>query len=156
MSTSNTRNESDDLIIHTLRRLATRTVLFHQVAAQSLGLFPTDLKSADLLNELGPMTAGELSEKTGLSTGSVTALIDRLEKAGYAKREKDPQDGRRVIIVPLTNGKTQVKQLFQSLSASTITLSKKYDKEELERTIDFISKTADLMDQELKALKSNM
>lgn len=100
------KNEAEDRatqIIHTMRRLATRTVLFHQAAAQTLGLFPTDLKSADLLNELGPLTAGELSEKTGLSSGAVTALIDRLEKAGYAK-EKRIKDKRRVIIVPLTAG----------------------------------------------------
>ncbi|MFE5473746.1 MarR family winged helix-turn-helix transcriptional regulator [Bacillus safensis] len=137
-----------------MRRLATRTVLFQQAAAQSLGLFPTDLKSADLLNELGPLTAGELSEKTGLSSGAVTALIDRLEKAGYAKREKDPKDKRRVIIVPLTAGKSQVKELFQSLSASTKQLTNEYKPEELDLIIQFISEAAEIMEQELQLLKS--
>lgn len=88
MSIKNDAEDRADLIIHTMRRLATRTVLFHQAAAQSLGLFPTDLKSADLLNELGPLTAGELSEKTGLSSGAVTALIDRLEKRATQKEKR--------------------------------------------------------------------
>lgn len=154
MSIKNGAEERADLIIHTMRRLATRTVLFHQAAAQSLGLFPTDLKSADLLNELGPLTAGELSEKTGLSSGAVTALIDRLEKAGYAKREKDPEDKRRVIIVPLTAGKSQVKKRFLSLSASTKNLTKEYEPEELDLIIQFISEAANIMDQELQMLKT--
>lgn len=91
MSTRNTRSETEETAIQLFRKMATRTILFHQAAAQSLGLFPTDLKSADILNEAGPMTAGELGKKTGLSTGSVTALIDRLEKAGYVMRKKDPR-----------------------------------------------------------------
>lgn len=54
----------------------------------------------DVLREKGPITAGEMSKITGLATGSVTALIDRLEKMGYVHREKDPDDRRKVIIVP--------------------------------------------------------
>jgi len=107
-----------------------------------------------LLNELGPLTAGELSEKTSLSSGAVTALIDRLEKAGYVKREKDPKDKRRVIIVPLTAGKSQVKELFQSLSASTKQLTNEYKREDLDLIIQFINEAADIMDQELQLLKS--
>lgn len=63
------------------------------------------------------MTAGELGKKTGLSTGSVTALVDRLEKAGYVVREKDPNDRRRVVIVPLTASKRHIKDLFRPLSS---------------------------------------
>lgn len=133
--------------------MATRTILFHQAAAQSLGLFPTDLKSADILNEAGPMTAGELGKKTGLSTGSVTALIDRLEKAGYVMRKKDPEDKRRVIIVPLTAGKANVKQLFNSLSQSTISLCRQYKEEELQLIFDFLGKATDMMEDELEKLK---
>ncbi|WP_353855595.1 hypothetical protein [Bacillus sp. Bos-x628] len=71
------------------------------------------MRSADLLNEVGHLTAGELSEKN-LAQVLVTVLIDRHKKADFVKREKDPEDRRRVIIVPLTAGKPQVKKLFQS------------------------------------------
>ncbi|AME06505.1 MarR family transcriptional regulator [Bacillus siamensis] len=153
MSTRNTRSETEETAIQLFRKMATRTILFHQAAAQSLGLFPTDLKSADILNEAGPMTAGELGKKTGLSTGSVTALIDRLEKAGYVMRKKDPEDKRRVIIVPLTAGKANVKQLFSSLSQSTISLCRQYKEEELHLIFDFLKKVTDIMEDELEKLK---
>ncbi|MCM3446191.1 MULTISPECIES: MarR family transcriptional regulator [Bacillus] len=153
MSTRNTRSETEETAIQLFRKMATRTILFHQAAAQSLGLFPTDLKSADILNEAGPMTAGELGKKTGLSTGSVTALIDRLEKAGYVMRKKDPEDKRRVIIVPLTAGKANVKKLFSSLSQSTISLCRQYKEEELQLIFDFLGKATDMMEDELEKLK---
>jgi DNA-binding MarR family transcriptional regulator len=153
LSTRNSRSELEKTAVQLFRKLGTRTVLFHQAAAQALGLFPTDLKSADILNEAGPMTAGELGKKTGLSTGSVTALVDRLEKAGYVAREKDPNDRRRVIIVPLTASKKHVKGLFRSLSESTMDLCREYTEEELELIFSFVGKAADIVEEELKRLK---
>ncbi|KAF1678826.1 MarR family transcriptional regulator [Bacillus mexicanus] len=153
MSTRNSRSELEKTSVQLFRKLGTRTVLFHQAAAQALGLFPTDLKSADILNETGPMTAGELGEKTGLSTGSVTALVDRLEKAGYVAREKDPNDRRKVMIVPLTASKKHVKDLFRSLSESTMDLCREYTEEELELIFSFVGKAADIMEKELERLK---
>lgn len=99
------------------------------------------------------MTAGELGKKTGLSTGSVTALVDRLEKAGYVAREKDPDDRRRVIIVPLTASKKHVKDLFRSLSESTMDLCREYTEEELELIFSFVGKAADIVEEELNRLK---
>ncbi|WP_420976662.1 MarR family transcriptional regulator [Bacillus vallismortis] len=153
MSTRNSRSELEKTAVQLFRKLGTRTVLFHQAAAQALGLFPTDLKSADILNEAGPMTAGELGKKTGLSTGSVTALVDRLEKAGYVAREKDPDDRRRVMIVPLIASKKHVKDLFRSMSESTMDLCQDYTEEELELIFSFVDKAADIMEEELKRLK---
>lgn len=85
-----------------MRSLGTRTVLYQQYAASSLGLYNNDYLSVDILHEKGPITAGELSKLTGLATGSVTALIDRLEKNGFVRRQNDPKDRRKVIIVPCT------------------------------------------------------
>ena len=153
MSTRNSRSDLEKTAVQLFRKLSTRTVLFHQAAAQALGLFPTDLKSADILNEAGPMTAGELGKKTGLSTGSVTALVDRLEKAGYVAREKDPDDRRRDVIVPLTASKKHVKDLFRSLSESTMDLCREYTEEELELIFSFVGKAADIVEEELNRLK---
>ncbi len=99
------------------------------------------------------MTAGELGKKTGLSTGSVTALVDRLEKAGYVAREKDPNDRRRVVIVPLTASKKHIKDLFRPLSESTMDLCCEYTEEELELIFSFVGKAADIMEKELQRLK---
>ena len=66
--------------------------------------------------QTGPITAGELAERTGLTTGAITGVIDRLEKAGFVRRVKDPDDRRRVIIEPLAERiKGQIVPLFQSI-----------------------------------------
>ena len=78
-----------------------RSVLFSHLVAERAGLRPTDLEALDILGLTGPIPAGRLAALTGLSTGSVTALIDRLEAAGAARREPDPADRRRVIVRPL-------------------------------------------------------
>lgn len=61
---------------------------------------PTDLVCMCLLQLHGPATPGWLAEMTGLSTGAVTGVVDRLERAGYVSRAQDPQDRRRVIVAP--------------------------------------------------------
>jgi DNA-binding MarR family transcriptional regulator len=61
---------------------------------------PNDLKCAELLVRSGPMTAGQLARATGLTTGAITGIVDRLEQAGWARRSADPGDRRRVIIHP--------------------------------------------------------
>jgi DNA-binding transcriptional ArsR family regulator len=83
------------------REVSARMVMFHQAIAERLGLNATDHKALDLLGRAGPITAGELAELTGLTTGAITGIIDRLEKAGFVRRENDPKDRRRVIIRPL-------------------------------------------------------
>src|SRR6516164_9446091 len=83
------------------RQLTTATILFHQAIADRLGMNVTDHKCADILLRAGPITAGELAQRTGLTTGAITGVIDRLEKAGFVRRVRDPGDRRRVVVVPL-------------------------------------------------------
>jgi DNA-binding MarR family transcriptional regulator len=78
-------------------RLSTEWV---SVAAESLGVNSTDLIAGSYLAENGPMTAGELAKVMGITTGAMTIAIDRLERAGFAVRENDPNDRRKVIIKP--------------------------------------------------------
>ena len=61
----------------------------------------TDLQCVAILTSTGPITAGQLAETMGLTTGAVTGVINRMERAGYVRREKDPRDGRRVVIQPV-------------------------------------------------------
>ncbi|MFL6561815.1 MAG: MarR family transcriptional regulator [Bacillus sp. (in: firmicutes)] len=137
------------LLTMSLRKLSTRMVLFQQKAAQSLGVVHTDFKTADILNEVGPLTAGELGKITGLSTGSVTALIDRLEQAGYVRREKDPADRRRVIIVPVKDKQKIIKEHYLHLNQSMTELCAQYNEEELTLILGFIEKTIAIHEQEL-------
>jgi DNA-binding MarR family transcriptional regulator len=84
-----------------MQKLIAEVVLFNQAIADRLGINPTDLQCFNMLQETGPVAAGRLAEETGLTTGAVTGVIDRLERAGYAWRERDPNDKRRVILHPL-------------------------------------------------------
>src|SRR5690606_41380764 len=79
-------------------RLSTATVLFHAAVADRLGLGPTDMKCYSILRQEGPLTAGELAERTALTTGAITGVIDRLERANLIRRARDPHDRRRVVL----------------------------------------------------------
>jgi DNA-binding MarR family transcriptional regulator len=71
---------------------------FDNVAAARLGVNRTDLNGLDIIQRRGPITAGDLAAESGLTTGAVTAVIDRLEQAGYARRVRDADDRRRVMV----------------------------------------------------------
>src|SRR4051812_25029573 len=88
-------------LVGELRQLSAATIMFHQAVADRLGLNVTDHKCVDLLQRNGPLTAGELAQHTGLTTGAITGVIDRLEKAGFVRRAEDANDRRRVIIEPI-------------------------------------------------------
>jgi DNA-binding MarR family transcriptional regulator len=81
------------------RELSAATVLFHTQIAGRVGLSATDHKCLDLaVRADGPLTAGQIAELSGLSTGAVTGVIDRLERAGYVRRVRDPEDRRKVLV----------------------------------------------------------
>jgi DNA-binding MarR family transcriptional regulator len=87
-------------IAASLQTFAARHLVHSLLASEALGLAPTDLVGMCLLQLHGPATPGWLAEMTGLSTGAVTGLVDRLERAGYVTRAHDPHDRRRVIVAP--------------------------------------------------------
>ena len=80
------------------REFLTAVVLHGQAAADAAGLGMTDFYALNLLGAFGPLTAGELAERTGLTTGATTRLIDRLERDGYARRSTAPGDRRKVRV----------------------------------------------------------
>ena len=83
-----------------LRHFVVELVVSSYEATEDVGINPTDLGSLCLLLLHGPASAGRLAELTGLTTGAVTGVIDRLEKGGLVRRELDPADRRKVIVVP--------------------------------------------------------
>jgi len=85
------------------REFSTAIVMFHEAVGRLMGLSAVERKCIDVLRRLGPVTAGTIGEHTGLTTGAVTGLMDRLEKAGYVRRERDPGDRRKVVVHLLPN-----------------------------------------------------
>lgn len=123
------------------RELSTRTVIFHFFIGELLGLNPTDHKCLDvIIRTKTPMTASQLAEETSLSTGAITGVIDRLEKAGYVRRKRDPNDRRLIFIDPLLD-KAMVKMgpIFDPIKQSSRILYSKYADHELKVILDFIT-----------------
>ncbi|HWH26684.1 MAG TPA: MarR family transcriptional regulator [Pseudolysinimonas sp.] len=86
----------------TMAEFMARAVLFQDAVARAGGINSTDMQAVSLLMREGPATPGELAERTGLTSGgAITAVIDRLERAGYVRRERDSGDRRRVIVTAI-------------------------------------------------------
>jgi len=133
---------------------AVKTVLFHQAIADRLGLNTTDVICLSLLSDAEPLTAGQLAEATGLTTGSVTIMIDRLEKAGYAQREKDPTDRRRVSVRPVSERiEHDIAPLYASLGEAWERAIEGYSTQELGVILDMLTRSVVLLQEQTAALR---
>lgn len=136
------------------RELSTVTILFHQAIADRLGMHLTDHKCAGILLRAGPITAGELARRTALTTGTITAVIDRLEKAGFVRRAKDPGDRRRVLIEPLRERiEEKIGPLFESMARAMTELCERYSTQELAVIRDFTARSCQGAYEEIRKLR---
>src|SRR5262249_38277119 len=119
-------------------------VFFHTAVAEQIGLGPTDEKTVLILSGLGPLTAGEIAQYTGLTTASVTSLIDRLENKGFVQRVRDSKDRRGVIVELNQERLTELGQVFASVGGVFEDLFKVYDDEQLATIVDYLIRSAKL------------
>lgn len=145
----NSKNPRQDLAL-LVRTLGTRVILYQQQISEILDVYTHDFTSINVLSETGPITAGELSKRIGLTTGSVTALIDRLEEVGFVRREKHPKDRRSIIIVPQYEEKEEVKAAYFQLNRKMLKLSDKYTEKERELIKSFLKDTVEILDSEIQ------
>ena len=95
-------------------------VVLHNVeAARRLGLGGSDAQFVGLLQAHGPLTPGKLAELSGLTTGTVTGVLDRLERAGFVRRERDSNDRRKVLVVPTEDGTARLMSAYAGHGAYT-------------------------------------
>jgi DNA-binding MarR family transcriptional regulator len=154
----NSREEIIQAIIQKRREMSTETIMFHQNVADVLGLHITDHKCLDLIRQYGAMPAGRLAELTGLTTGAVTGIIDRLEKAGYVRRTNDPKDRRRTIIEPVRNKKWErkIEAIFIPFHERMHKLLSSYSDSELSFLLDVLTKSIELTHEESKKLRTSL
>lgn len=139
MTSGKTRRTALTSLQNELRVQATRTVMFHSAVASHLGITLTDLSCLNVLGIDGPQTPGSLAGRLGITRGgAVTALIDRLERAGYVRRERDPQDRRRVLVA-LDEASAAVAALFSGLGAAIGAHLDEYDTAEIELLARFVA-----------------
>lgn len=98
------------------RDFSAAQVLYHTAVAELIGLSPGDYKCLDLLmRSPGPLTATALARLCGLTTGAVTGVVDRLERAGYAVRTRDAADRRRVRVSAAGDVEERLRWIFEPL-----------------------------------------
>jgi DNA-binding MarR family transcriptional regulator len=127
-------------------------VMFEQAAADQLALNIADLHCANVLRLHGPMTAGQLASHTSLTTGAVTAMIDRLVRVGFVRRTSDPHDRRRVIVeADGTAMEREIGVLYTSLAHATEAMIMRYSDEELTLLVDQLARSGSLtLDEAVK------
>lgn len=149
--------ESDSFALGSLlgRELSTAVVLFHQAVAERAGLSATDVKCLDVLDRMGPLTAGQLAELVGLTGGAITAMVDRLEASGYVQRERDPTDRRRVFIKAAQDQErtTALVRFYEPLQqAMREEFAERYSPEVLAMIEDFLQRTIQILHQQTQKL----
>lgn len=138
-----------------IRWLSAQAVLFSHLLARRAGIHSTDLEAHDLLTLSGPIPAGRLAELTGLTTGAVTNLIDRLEDAALARREPDPADRRRVIVRALAPPAAMARRImpeFEAMGQQMDELLARYDEDELALLRDFLERSNAIAAERIAAL----
>ena len=126
------RSELLASFIDAARRSGSLMQLLSQAAADRIGINATDLNCLNILGFSGPMTAGQLAQATGLTTASITGVIDRLEQAGYAQRERDARDRRRVVVRLIVSAvHRDVAPAFAPVLAAWQDIAKSYTDDEL-------------------------
>jgi DNA-binding MarR family transcriptional regulator len=140
------------------RNLSIASIMFHDAVAHKLGMSATEWRCLELIDRMGPITAKRLSEESGLTTGAITGVVDRLEKAGYARRERNPDDRRSVVIQPLRTREIdeKVAPIFESLLRSMDSLLGKYSERELNAIQDFFKRITQLLKEETAKLRKNV
>jgi len=138
------------------RDLATATIAFHEALARRLGMGAAERKVFSALVELGAATPGQLMESSGFTSGAITGIVDRLERAGFARREDHPHDRRSLLVRPLQVEKVQRAQTpyFASLTAAMARLRSQYSAAELERISAYLAGTIEVLREETRKLGS--
>jgi DNA-binding MarR family transcriptional regulator len=127
---------------------------FDNLAAERLGLNGTDLHCINIIENADGLTAGELAAEAGLTTGAVTGVVDRLERAGYARRVPDPDDRRRVKLEVTPKFYARADKIWGPVAADWASrLGGRFTADELERVIDFLRTTNELSKEHLERLR---
>ena len=138
-----------------LRRSSAAGVLHGQTVARRVGVNSSDLECLDLILMSGPSTAGEIARHTGLTSGAVTGLIDRLERLGLVERTADPADRRKVLVRVREDRIGPIAQLYAPLEKAMQSLLAGYSKEELKLLIDFAEQSGDLLQARVSELNDS-
>jgi DNA-binding MarR family transcriptional regulator len=139
---------------HAVRKSSALGVIFGQTVANKVGMSSSDLECLDFLNIESRVTAGRLAELTGLTTGAITGMVDRLEKAGWVRRERDENDRRKVFIAIVPENIAKIGRFYEPLQQAVQRDWEGYTDAELKLLLRFMTQgytTMLTVTEELKA-----
>jgi DNA-binding transcriptional ArsR family regulator len=149
------RQQLEGAFMLAVRKAGAIMQLLGAAAAERVGLNTTDLMCLNILNLSGSLTAGELARATGLTTASITGVIDRLESSGFVRRERDPGDRRRVVIQPVLDRVIRdVAPVFVPIVHAWKDAMSHYTDEELKLILDFQHRAELVLRDNLTALRT--
>ncbi len=155
MGSQNKPSGSFSELVRELRQCYGLGASFFRAKAARIEMTDTDIQVIDILENTGDATAGQLADLMGLTTGTFTAILNRLVKAGLVRRERDPNDGRRVIVKLATSskGKQQIEPLFTSLGKAWEEMAAQYDDEHKAFLLEFLQRSNALAREEIVRLR---
>jgi len=134
------RSELIQAMVQEVRRFLASGILFNEKVAAELGLNGTDLQLLNLLELQGSATPGDLARWSSLTTGGVTVAVDRLEKAGFVKREPNPKDRRSNIIRPVPKRLLDLYLIYKSKGELVVNVLAGFNDRELKTIMNFLKK----------------
>jgi len=144
-----------DSVLRSLRRVNLQGSFLGQTVAVRFGLSESDIETLEQLIDMGATTAGRLSEITGLTSGAVTRVIDRLEQAGYVRRIPDPADRRRVIVEVVPERIASIQSTLDRVSSASAKEIGRYTDAQLNLIADFLTKMEQVTREEAAALRDS-
>jgi DNA-binding MarR family transcriptional regulator len=148
------KTEQIEELIREFRESTNEDTAFDNLAAQRLGVNDTDLHCLNIIENSGGSTAGELATQAGLTTGAVTGVIDRLEKAGFARRVADPADRRRVKVEVTPKFYARAEKIWGPAAKQwSATLARQFTADELDLIIRFLRTSNELTREQLERLR---
>jgi DNA-binding MarR family transcriptional regulator len=151
MNRKSVRNELLKKLQDLGRKVSTQTVFLHQAIAQSVGLNATDTKCIDLIlsHADGSVTAGWLSDVTGLTTGAITHILDRLEKRHFLERVRDTQDRRKVFIRVRPESLKPLLPKYEEIGNAYVRLAEGYSDDDLQVICDYMERASEVAGRQL-------
>jgi DNA-binding MarR family transcriptional regulator len=121
-----------------------------------MGLNRTDARCLDIIEWIGQVTAGRLATESGLSTGAVTTVLDRLERAGLARRVADPADRRRVLAEITPEAQRLAEEIYAPLASAAATELERYSEAELALLRDFLRRGRALQEDHIERVRARL
>jgi DNA-binding MarR family transcriptional regulator len=151
------RNELTQALDREGRRTGSVGAMHARALADASGVHPTDFEALDVLDWTGPITAGDLARRVGLTSGAITGVIDRLERDGWVRRARDPGD-RRKVIVEMVPGRVDLElmaAMFAPLFADLEAVNERYDDDQLAAILDYLRDCNDAIERSTARLRAH-